>query len=363
MDNINISTTEEFAKYINSKIDKFNFEVKKNKPLEINKEQINMLYSLFENKSNEWSKEFTYTLLNDILKKPCRVNGKVYEALVYSWLDSHKIDFIPQAIVESENCLKKNNYESDGKIKDIYFDVKQFGITLPHLDTLKEKLQRLVPKKYFVTVGGTKNISTRVLKEHYLSRLKELVEEIMSEKNKVYTDYLFKDTEHGIEIRLHDKASQEIFSSISEFNYYEWAESNQFYFMYHASQFCINNPYIIICPFDNSCCSLLSHNTEKDVYHILRPFCRRMFMNLINMHDIDISEYDENAKEGIKVATAAKKVSAVVFLDVTKEYDYSNQRMWVFLNPNADNKLRNYQVNSLFRHNGAYVEDFRFDNY
>ena len=58
------------------------------------------------------------------------------------------------------------------------FDVKQFGITLPHLDTLRNKIQKQVPDDYFVTVGGTKNISTRVLKDDYLSRLPEVVNEI-----------------------------------------------------------------------------------------------------------------------------------------------------------------------------------------
>ena len=75
--------------------------------------------------------------------------------------------------------MKVHDYEADGIIdNNIYFDVKQFGITLPHLDTLRNKIQKQVPDDYFVTVGGTKNISTRVLKDDYLSRLPEVVNEI-----------------------------------------------------------------------------------------------------------------------------------------------------------------------------------------
>ena len=364
LDKIKIVSTKDFENYINSKIDGLNFEVSKNKPIEIQPEQIEMLCKLFQNKSNEWSYDFIKVLLNDILKKPTSYNGKVYEALVYSWLDNHSVRFKPQENVLSKDCLKAHDYEADGIIDgNIYFDVKQFGITLPHLDTLKRKLQEKIPEPYFVTVGGTKNISTRELEEKYLSRLPQLVKEIMSEENKLYCDYLYKDKDSGIEIRLHNREHENIFTSISEFDSYEWAENNQFYFMYHASQFCLNSPYIIICPFDGTCCCFFVGCDTRDVYDMLRPLCRRMFMNLINIKDRDICEFDDNAKEGIKVSTAARKVSAIVFLDVSKEYSFSEARMWAFLNPNADNKILNYQAHQLFRLNGAYVEDFRFDNY
>lgn len=81
------------------------------------------------------------------------------------------------------------------------------------------------------------------------------------------------------------------------------------------------------------------------------------------MKDRDILDFDGKARKGIKVSTAARKISAIVFLDVSKSYISSQARTWLFLNPNADNKIPNYQVHQLFRLNGAYVEDFRFDNY
>ena len=154
MDKIKIVSTKDFENYINSKIDGLNFEVSKNKPIEIQPEQIEMLCKLFQNKSTEWSYDFIKVLLNDILKKPTSYNGKVYEALVYSWLDNHSVRFKPQENVLSKDCLKAHDYEADGIIDDnIYFDVKQFGITLPHLDTLKRKLQEKIPEPYFVTVS------------------------------------------------------------------------------------------------------------------------------------------------------------------------------------------------------------------
>lgn len=359
-----IINTKDFENYINKEIDGLNFKVKSNKPIEIQPEQIKMLCKLFQNKSTEWSHDFIKTFLNDIFKKPNSSNGKVYEALAYSWLDIHGVQFKPQEKVLSENCLKANDYDADGIIDDdIYFDVKQFGITLPHLDTLRKKLQEKVSDSYFVTVSGTKNISTRDLQKKYLDRLSSLIKEIQSEKNKSYCGYLYKNKDDGIEIRLHNKEHMNTLTSISEFDPYEWAENNEFYFMYHASQFCVNNPYIIVCPFDSNCCHFFTNKDAKDVYDILRPLCRRMFINLINMKDRDILDFDGKARKGIKVSTAARKISAIVFLDVSKSYISSQARTWLFLNPNADNKIPNYQVHQLFRLNGAYVEDFRFDNY
>jgi hypothetical protein len=86
-------------------------------------------------------------------------------------------------------------------------------------------------------------------------------------------------------------------------------------------------------------------------------------MNLINYKDREVCEFDGNAKKEIKISTAARKVSAIVFLDVSKEFAYSEVRTWAFLNPNADNKILDHQVQQLFRLNGAFVEDFRYDNY
>lgn len=74
-------------------------------------------------------------------------------------------------------------------------------------------------------------------------------------------------------------------------------------------------------------------------------------------------ECDGKAKKNVTIAEAAKKISAIAFLDVTTEWDYNNNRMWVFCNPNADYELKKYKVDTLFRNFGAYVEDFRYDNY
>ena len=59
-------------------------------------------------------------------------NGKVYEALVYAWLERNEIPYMPQHYVAREDCFKTSfqGYDADGILKEsnIVFDVKQFGL-------------------------------------------------------------------------------------------------------------------------------------------------------------------------------------------------------------------------------------------
>lgn len=60
----------------------------------------------------------------------------------------------------------------------------------------------------------------------------------------------------------------------------------------HASQFCINSPYILFCPFDNR---LVRTLFKEDGYAFLafRTLCRRIFINLVRMDDKKISDYPD----------------------------------------------------------------------
>lgn len=306
-------------------------------------------------------------LLNDILKQPNSQNGKVYEALVYSWLSKHSIRYEQQFHVKKEDCFKKaqNGYDADGRIveNNIVFDIKQFGLTLPHIETLRKKLQEKMPKEYYLTIGGGKNISTREIKSDFLEKIDELVSSIMKPEHKNHTDYIYRDKKHGLEFRAWEKKTNPVFTTISEFDLYEWAQNNEFYFMYHASQFCSNTPYILFCPFDRRLAYIFSNNDKEHTYIAFRALCRRIFMNLLKMENRRIDEFDGKAISSISISTASRKISAIVFMDVSEEYDYNNCRTFVYQNPNADYKINRYQIDTMFRYAGAYIEDFRFDNY
>ena len=81
------------------------------------------------------------------------------------------------------------------------------------------------------------------------------------------------------------------------------------------------------------------------------------------MENRPISDFDGKARKNVTVASAAKKISAIVLIDVSDDFDYQHCRTFVFQNPNADHKIQRYQINTLFRYERAKIDDFRFDNY
>ncbi|EDT13583.1 hypothetical protein GNF56_02305 [Clostridium perfringens] len=293
-------------------------------------------------------------VFNDIFKQPNSSNGKVYEALVYSWLIEEKIKFEPQPEIKKENCLKKNDYHADGKIDRAIFDVKSFGIGTIHIDTLRSKLEKKLPDK-IISIGGSQNASQKDLSKYCLRKIDEIVDEL-KKKSICAID----------EINLVIEATPKeegVATSISEFDAYEWAKNNKFYFMKHASQFCINSPYIIFCPFDDREGNMFANLDSNIIYQCLRALCRRIFIELKRMNDIKLSDFDPKAKSEATIAIASKKISAIVFLDVTNKLSYEDNKVWVYVNPNADNKLYNHEIAKWFRYNGAFIDDFINDNY
>ena len=309
--------------------------------------------------------KFAQELLFDIF---CGSSGKLYETMVYGWLIEHSIPFIPQPQIPAEDCFKKSaaHYNADGQLareSPVVFDIKQFGIGATHLKDLERFLMDEFPE-YLIQVGGTLNCSSNEIEKGLLSKKADIVNEIRNqiESGEKYCIVFSPSTFKNIEIRCVPR-SRGVSSCVSSLDITEWAKKNRFYSLGHSSQFCINTPYIIFYPFDQSLDPHLSNADDKDVAWQLRLLCRRMFMELPRIHDRFISDFDGKAKNGVSVASASKKVSAVVFLDVTAKHEYHSCRMWAFVNPNADNPLYSYQVHQWFKLNGAFVDDFQFDNY
>ena len=108
---------------------------------------------------------------------------------------------------------------------------------------------------------------------------------------------------------------------------------------------------------------MLSNDKDRDVFITLRFLCRRMFINVSRFSDKMLHDYDGKAELGISLSSAMRKVSAIIFIDVSQSWSYETCRMWVFVNPNADNPIKGYQIASWFRYAGAHIEDFMYDNY
>lgn len=308
-------------------------------------------------KENEREQRF-----KEIVSKPNMDNGKVYEFLVYEWLRKNFFDFEEQILIHTDECLKKNDYYADGYFDGIVFDVKKFGISFPLYDSFKNKLQEEIPN-YFITVSSSKSLDTKVIEKELISKVPYWKEKLLSKESMLIGDYMIKDSKYGIEIRAYNRnSSGGIFTSLSEINITQWAEENELYFFRHASQFCCNKPYMIICPFLPK-----DFPFGKDInsaYYAFRYLCRRMFMNLVNKKDSLLRDTcDGHAKDYISLGTAARKLSAVMFLDVSEEWEYSNCRCWVYKNPNADFPIPNYIMHSKFQSLGAYIDDFKYDNY
>lgn len=291
--------------------------------------------------------------------------GKFYETLVYGWLFENAISFIPQPRIEADDCFKKNShYFADGclsKEAPVIFDVKAFGLGAVHLNVVKHRLQEKFPD-YIITTEGSLDFSTAEIEKHLLQRIPDIAKAIEQQIEKGSCNYTPPGLDNRIEIRF-IPAKYRIGTAVSELDVTAWAQNNRFYFLNHGSQFCVNMPYLIFCPFDSSLGMSLSTKDDERIYWQLRFLCRRIFIELTHMYDRKLVEFDGKAKDGISVAAAARKLSAISFLDVTDKWDYNNCRMWVFTNPNADHPIYKYQLNSWFKNYGAHIDGFEYDNY
>lgn len=192
-----------------------------------------------------------------------------------------------------------------------------------------------------------------------LSRVPELLTKLFNEQNKTFTDFIYKLPEYQLEVRAHNTSKTNIISSVSEFNPYKWAMENQFYFFHHASQFCVDKPYIIICPYDSKTAKHLASGSPESLSTSLRALCRRMFIGM--PEDKYISTYDDKSIPMVTLAEASKCISAVIFQDISMSS--TDDDTWLYANPNAKNKLPKYISNYFKLHNYSMYEDYIYDTY
>ena len=315
--------------------------------------------------------DYGKTLLKNIFVKRNgrETSGECFEAMVYGWLLEQRIRFLPQPSIKPEQCFKatKKDYEADGQIgikqPEAIFDVKRYGIGSTHFGTMEEYLSKEFPN-YIIQIGGDLACSAEDVGNNLLSKKDQVVDAIWDKikcANEV-SGTVTLPTFRGVEIKFTPRSCK-ISSIVSSQDYTLWARNNRFYFMSDCSQFCINVPYLIFCPFDNSLDTHLNYSSNRDVAFQLRFLCRRIFVELAHMDNRYIHEFDGKARNNITISAASKKITGIIFLDVTKKNSYNDCRIWAFFNPNADNSLYNFQIDQWFRIPGAYIDTFEFDNY
>lgn len=271
------------------------------------------------------------------------------------------VDFVSLRLAE----VILTHSRSFDRVENTHFEIpcnKKTNKVVTVYDTFREKLQREI-SDYCITVDGSLNLDSKTIERELISKVPYWKEKLFSDDSKLFDDYIIKDSKLGIEIRANNKKnSGGTITSIREIDITQWAQKNELYFFRHASQFCCNQPYLIICPFLPKD---FHFSTEgKDAYYAFRYLCRRMFCNLTKRKDILLRDTcDGHAKDYITVQTAAKKLSAVIFLDISGEWDYNNYRCWIYKNPNADFPIPNYVMHSKFKLLGAYIDEFEYDNY
>ena len=329
----------------------------KEKELTLFPSQYETLVEYFKN-YDEYKKD----VFHDIISSKITNRGKIYEAIIYAWLEQQGIQFEAQKNIAAEDCLKRNGYTADGIIDDwVVFDIKMFGITNPNISKLQTKLNKISKNKhegYYITIGGSIDISNDIL-QNLLSQTQELYDNLFNNNNKCINDYIYKIPNTGLEIRAHQTMNKRMISTISEFNPYKWARDNQYYFFHDASQYCTNKPFVIICPYDRNTASLFVDNISDFTHIAFRSLCRRMFIGMPD--DVIASNYDSACIPLISMRAASQCISAVIFQDVTDLFD--NRGPWIFVNPNATHKLPQI-ISDQFRFQSCSLfEDFSYDNY
>lgn len=299
------------------------------------------------------------------------------------------LEKIKEYLEESNNIIRALEQEIDSKTsEDLKKPLKE------EIDKEKRKQNRMDSEmksklwEYTITVDGLVNMGMDELSDYIKNAsciAKKLVNRAWKERiNKWQDDSTWNNDnpivkhglgfyqEHirslGLTCTLESKIAQEMrgtsHTNIYEIHAYEWAMKNKFYFMSDASQFVRNKPYMIICVLDRHDNMFLHNVDDYDIY--FRPLCRRMFVELNQMTDRNIqTSFDGKAKPGFSVSEAVKKITGIIFLETSELIDTERVRtpMWIYLNPNADNPLLNYQIHQLHFMMPEIIEDYKYDNY
>lgn len=332
--------------------------------------QFNMLKSFFIKHYN--SNKYYKNLLKDICKIRKENYGKINEALLYYCLHECCINFAPQKKIDSLNSFKSVKYDADGIIDNrIIFDIKSFDIPFNVLENFKKTMEQKIfdfcQKYYNVNMDTTIDFNHNKFNIYFkkvtkdCTKLDLLIKEIFKTKA-IHDCHVYTDKETGIKFTIYNNNKLQPNGSYLSLDFYQWAEANQYLPMLHSSQFIRNQPYILFYTFDNNFKAYFSGDRFY-FFQVLRSFSRRVFIALNKCTSEYINSIDHKAIKDISVSQASRKISAIVFINIDESYEYNKLEGYAFINPNAENKLYNYEVNKIFTCNGFVIDDFKYDNY
>lgn len=312
------------------------------------------------------------TKINDMIEAVIRQNdGAINENLFYALLFDHGIPFEEQVSIEKDNCLKsKNGYKSDGCLaKTLYFDVKSFGLSSKMIAIINQKLQQKFPKD-FITVSGNKDVNVSIY-EKTIKDISKIADALNKQSNIKHDVAGYKIQNAELVVHRYigyldendpKNRKRESVCEISEANSAKWAKNNEFYPLKHGSQFVKNNPFILVYPFKKQDFFLFSEDSQE-YFYTFRFLARRIFLHLGKNSKRDLIKCDKDAEEGVSVKQAISYLSGILFWNIDNEWDYSNNQMWLYCNPNAKNSIPRHVLASYFRYINCHIDNFEYDKY
>ncbi|PTO54623.1 hypothetical protein CWN94_10580 [Vibrio splendidus] len=276
--------------------------------------------------------------------------GFLCELLTLSYLQRNKVEFDVEVKVDSSKLLSKNNVALDGYIENIdtYFDVKGFGLQ----QYAKVKFIRLI-EPYFpgssILIDGFYDVNYADVENYAFKDKVRIVDELKDKgRCSIY--------EINWTVRT---STDRVTSSIGEMNPYCEAENNKNFIFRKCSQFTKDSPFILICTFENqfNCNLVTNFSNHTDI--MTRSLARRAFIEFNNSTEM-ANTIDSKCGKDVTLSQASKSLSGILFLDAY------NDKSWMYLNPNAYNKLDRYKLERAFDFRlpyEMYVDDFQNDNY
>ncbi len=258
--------------------------------------------------------------------------------------------------------LEKKESNLDGFFSDygVYFDVKCLKDNINEiLNKIYKQIQRETGLKFHIDASYPRDIS---YKEFQIRR-----ESLYSElKSKIINKSTYIDSEIINNLFFYILWEKGHITTLGTYNPFRHAENYFKTIFNYSNKLVINNPTLIVLvvfPWFNSTINNFSGNNET----LYRSLCRRVFCQYKNINT-SINELITNFKGGKTIFEVSKKISGIIIIEDTSllstNPDMINSTPYIYLNPNADNKIQNTFFEEVLKNlNHNIYDDFRFDNY
>lgn len=364
----------EIIKHLNINKDKLNTIINENKYLYnfyFDDIDINKIVKIIEyfNEGNKYTKKQIKKTILDLLSEK-NFYGTYMELMTYYWINDKEIPFEPQIKMSKADVLNKSGCELDGKFgykesKDIFFDIKSFGLQ----EYLKYEFKRKIQKEfddYIVMINSDIDCSFKDIERFAMEKVSNHIEILKSKISKGDNSNIYLHKIKGInwQIRLEEKKNGTYFEHNS-FHSYRWAEENKMFFLKNVSQYTRNKPFILICSMTKKFNNMFLNLENESIWVAFRSIARRAFFEfrkesfLEDNDNINIDKVRKKIEDNLSICEISEYLSAILFIDL------SNDAGKMYVNPFAKNKIYKHDLNNwLSNWRQAYqIDDFEYDNY